>query len=90
MSTVPVVPTRCPLCDSELRRETVRPPCPNGCTHANGEPRLAELAGPRSGRPVCSPCALREQQPNGWTERELAEWSDARARDGRRENGAGW
>ena len=53
---------RCPLCDSFLDRATVRPPCSHGCTHPNGEPRLAEVAGPRSGRPLCSSCHAREQK----------------------------
>lgn len=89
MTVARMVPTRCPVCDSELQRETVRPPCPNGCTHPNGEPRLAEVAGPRSGRPLCAPCAAREQRGK-WSVADREAWLDAEARDGRRENGGGW
>jgi hypothetical protein len=80
----------CPLCDSELSRDTVRPPCANSCTHPNGEPRLAELAGPRSGRPVCAHCALREHAGVPWSGEEREQWAEAAVRDGAREVGGGW
>jgi hypothetical protein len=79
---------RCPVCDSSLDRDTVRPPCPNGCKNAYGLPRLAVVASPRTGRPICSDCAAREGRP--WTDEERAEWKAAAFRDARRENGGGW
>jgi hypothetical protein len=89
MTTVPHAPLRCPVCDSSLSRDTIRPPCSRGCTHPNGAPRLAEVAGPRSGRPVCGGCARREQH-GGWPAKERDEWLAAELKDRRRPFGGGW
>lgn len=91
--TIDHSPLRCPVCDSALARDTVRPPCSAGCVHPNGAPRLAELRGPRSGRPVCGPCSLREvvaAEATGWTAEERDEWVRATLRDAARESGKAW
>lgn len=51
----------CPCCGSTLDRDTVRPPCANGCRTPEGFRRLSDAIEPAGQRPVCAACYFREQ-----------------------------